>query len=268
MDLESKVYLDEGGDMSNKSAQLTINYQGQDFLIGIGNEQMLNLNQLYEIAGQPANQTPEEWLQLPTTQQFVNSLAQKTGKSRVIKQNKDTIAHYQIAMAYAQYLSPDFHQAVNEVFKERLEETVNPELGVKRSRQRAINTWERHGKDKKWIESRLAGIEKRHLFTETLKQHGVNGRGYANCTNAIYEPLLDGTATEVKKQRGLPSKANLRDNLSSVENAAIGLAEALAAENIENYSLSGNPECIRAASITGESIKSAIDRARTRVALA
>ncbi len=41
------------------------------------------------------------------------------------------------------------------------------------------------GKAQEWIEEREEGIQERKHLTDTLQEHGVEGRGYADCTNAI-----------------------------------------------------------------------------------
>jgi hypothetical protein len=53
-----------------------------------------------------------------------------------------TFAHWQIATEYAGYLSPDLRILVNSIFRERLQETIDPELGLSWSRKRAIKSWE------------------------------------------------------------------------------------------------------------------------------
>ena len=60
--------------------------------------------------------------------------------------NGGTFAHRQIALAYAGYLSPKLRLLVQQIFIERLEETVNPELGITRSRERAVKLWFDKGK--------------------------------------------------------------------------------------------------------------------------
>lgn len=61
----------------------------------------------------------------------------------------------------------------------------------------------------------------------------MTGEGYRNCTNAIYEPLYGGTASVVREKKGLIKGQSVRDNMSRVELAAVGLAEALASDEID-----------------------------------
>ena len=118
--------------------------------------------------------------------------------------------------------------------------------------------YERQGRQLEWIENREEGIEVRKGFTDTLKDHEVEGAGYADCTNAINRPVLGGTAALVKVQRGLKPKAALRDSLSTVELAKVKLAELLAADRIEKDELQGNERCARACRLSGQAIASAV----------
>ncbi len=248
--------------------QIQINYQGKDFLLDIVEGNLVNLNSLYEIAGSPINKDPYQWSKSPITQQLAKSLlATLNVKNRnsILKAKKGAPvkSHWQLAVAYAKYLAPEFHLAVNQVFKERLEESIDPELGITRSRQRAMVTWERQGKPENWIEQRLKGIFHRNVYTATLKKHGVESpRDYANCTNSIYKPLLGGTARDVRQKLNLPEKANVRDHLAGVELAALGLAEALATEHIESKDCRGGAQCEYASNHAGLSVKKALDHAR------
>ena len=103
--------------------------------------------------------------------------------------------------------------------------------------------YEAMGKSAEWIGERAEGIEERKGFTTTLKDHGVEGGGYGACTNAIYSPILGGSAVAVKAKRSLPQKANLRDSLSKFELAKVKLSEMLAAQRIDAEQASGNAEC-------------------------
>ncbi|HEV7374956.1 MAG TPA: hypothetical protein VGN95_09585, partial [Pyrinomonadaceae bacterium] len=154
-----------------------------------------------------------------------------------------TRAHWQIALAYAKYLSPQLHELVNEVFKERVEEEVSPELAYYRGRERAVRGYRRRGWSDEQIAERLDQIQERHKFTGTLKAHGVEGNGYAICTNGIYEPILGGNAEAKKAQLALKKNDRLRDHLPRVERAAIQFAETLASDTIEKDEAHGTPAC-------------------------
>lgn len=222
---------------------------------------LVNLNQLWKAAGSPKRRDPKRWLDLDSSELFISALERKLNAKlgdilRVAYgRGGETWGHWQIAMAYAKYLDPDLHIQVNEWAKLYWEEQVDPEKGV----DRAIQNWKRQGKSDSWIDTRLRTKQTRHKFTHTLKQHGVKGGiDYARCTNAINEPVLGGKAGEIKKSLGLSPNVLLRDNLSTVQIAALGLAEALAEEDIETNSLYGFSQCHQSCKKAGNQVKRAL----------
>lgn len=119
--------------------------------------------------------------------------------------------------------------------------------------------WKRQGKSDQWIQTRLENKQVRHQLTSTLQQHGVSQSfHYANCTNAIYQEVLGGTAQQLKEKNGLAKKASLRDNLSRVEVAALGLAEALAEEDIQENQRYGFQQCLQSCDNAGGKVKRAL----------
>lgn len=104
--------------------------------------------------------------------------------------------------------------------------------------------------DQAWLEARLTGKRTRGEFTDTLKRHGVEGLGYATCTNAVYEPLLGGNATQLKTQiaqrTGLPVKAiKPRDHLDVHQLADLRVTEQVIAGQMGLADVQGNREAER-----------------------
>lgn len=196
---------------------------------------LLSLTDLWKAAGSPENKRPIDWQEKESTREYIETLAItfNSAEKALLKTRKGrwggTYAHKSIALAYAKYLDPALHVLVNEVFFQRIEEEKNPDL----IGQRYIKAYKKRGKDNKWISERLKSIDSRNEFTKTLAAHGVTGEGYRNCTNAIYEPLYGGTASVVREKKGLIKGQSVRDNMSRVELAAVGLAEALASDEID-----------------------------------
>jgi hypothetical protein len=115
--------------------------------------------------------------------------------------------------------------------------------------------------ENKWAGTRALARSQRVFFTGVLKKHYVGGRGYMECTEAAYMTLLDGKSFQIRQRRGLPERANLRDNLSIAELSFV-MAEALAAESIEEQHSLGNDECVDATSASAASIRNAIEADR------
>lgn len=84
----------------------------------------------------------------------------------------------------------------------------------------------------------------RRNFTDVLKDHGVNGKGYMLCTDCTYAGLFGRRAYELRAMMGLPANANLRDHLEGVDLGAIVLVEALAAKRIEVSLALGTDACV------------------------
>lgn len=97
--------------------------------------------------------------------------------------------------------------------------------------------------DQEWLAARMNGKVARTRFTKTLQNHGVEGRGYGDCTNEIYKPIVGGKADEYRRLHHLKPRASIRDTLPIKQLLAVGLAEVIAAERIEAKSAQGNARC-------------------------
>ena len=145
-----------------------------------------------------------------------------------------TYAHWQIALAYAKYLSPELHMQVNEVYARYKsgDVTLADEIADKATPQQ-----------QDWLAKRVAGKAARGQLTSTLQAHGVVGKGFADCTNAIYRPILGGKKSEICAQRGLRKSTNLRDVMDLEQLTRTSLAEIVARKAIERANVRGNERC-------------------------
>jgi hypothetical protein len=102
----------------------SLQYQGQTI-----NERddMLSLTDMWRAAGGTDNKRPVDWLRSPSTSEFVEHISGVVGKShddliQTLRGNDaGTWAHWQIGLAYAKYLSPEFHAWCNEIVKAHME---------------------------------------------------------------------------------------------------------------------------------------------------
>jgi hypothetical protein len=204
-----------------------------------------SLNDLWVIAGSPDAKRPNDWKNTQQGSDFIVSACRflNAAQNGIIKSKRGkgggTYGIRQVALEYAKYLDADLAVIVNEVFFQRIEEEKNPDL----IGQRYIKAYEKRGKSADWTAERLKSIGTRNMFTRTLAAHGVSGDGFRNCTNAIYEPLYGGTTNVIRAKKGLSKNQSIRDNMSKVELAAVGLIEALASDEIERKDIQGNAEC-------------------------
>lgn len=124
------------------------------------------------------------------------------------------------------------------VGKERIDETIDPELTL----QRAKETYLKKGYDEKWIQQRLISIKARNELTDQWKLHGVKeGKEYAILTDALTIEWSGLSTKEYKKLKNL-KKENLRDNMSTLELTLNQLAEATTTELTKTHNPQGFKE--------------------------
>ena len=114
----------------------------------------------------------------------------------------------------------------------------------------------------KKLEARLKGKRTRHKFTDVLKERGVGGRfGYANCTNAIYEPTLGVSARGMKlriaQREGLVvgKVKTIRNHMTIDELTDVEFAEDVAEAQIRRHDIYGNHGCEIAARKSAEHVR-------------
>lgn len=113
-----------------------------------------------------------------------------------------------------------FKMWLAEVGRERIEETIDPELAF----DRAKDTYRRKGYSDDWINQRMMAIRTRNTLTDEWKERGVQGDEYSILTNDIHRAWTGMTTKEHKRLKGL-KKENLRDNMSNMELILTMLAE-------------------------------------------
>ena len=97
--------------------------------------------------------------------------------------------------------------------------------------------------DLKWIAKRAQGKVKRNTLTGVYKSHGVEGMGYADCTNSLYRGLFGADKKGLMQQRGLSTKGNFREHANLTEISSIDMVEDLTAKKIEKDDIHGNAPC-------------------------
>ena len=115
-----------------------------------------------------------------------------------------------------------FKMWLAQVGRERIEETIDPELSI----ERALETYARLGYPDDWINQRVQTIRARKELTDQWKAHGVDqGKEYAILTDEVTRAWSGMNTRQYKNLKGL-KKENLRDNMSTLELALNMLAEA------------------------------------------
>jgi hypothetical protein len=112
------------------------------------------------------------------------------------------------------------------VGSDRIDEIEDPEIGI----ERLMDTYQRKGYTKEWINQRLKSIEVRKELTDEWEKRGVKkGQEYAILTDEITNAWSGFTTKKYKILKEL-KKENLRDHMTNLELVLNMLAEATTTE--------------------------------------
>lgn len=115
-----------------------------------------------------------------------------------------------------------FKQWLAKVGQERIDEMMDPEIALNRSR----DYWKQRGRSEKWIQQRMMGQETRNKLTDYWKSAGVeDGKEYAILTNMIHREWSGLGVQDHKKLKQIGKTNNLRDHMSEAELIFTALAE-------------------------------------------
>ena len=131
-----------------------------------------------------------------------------------------------------------FKMGLAQVGRERIEETIDPELTI----ERALETYLKKGYSREWINQRLQAIQVRKELTDEWQNRGVKeGVEYAILTDEITKAWSGMSTRQYKNLKGL-KKENLRDNMSTLELVLNMLAEATTTELSKTHEPQGLAE--------------------------
>lgn len=160
----------------------------------------------------------------------------------------DTAGLLRIIQSIPSPKAEPFKMWLAQVGKERIEETIDPELSI----DRALGTYARLGYSPEWINQRIRTIQARKELMDAWKGHGVEeGREYAILTDEVTRAWSGMSTRQYKRLKGL-KKQNLRDNMSTLELALNMLAEATTTELTKTENPQGLAENIVVAQAGGE----------------
>jgi len=127
------------------------------------------------------------------------------------------------------------------VGRERIDETIDPELSI----DRAIQNYRQLGYSENWINQRIKSIEVRKALTDEWDKAGVKqGNEYAFLTDLMSKTWSGMSTKQYKQHKGL-KKENLRDNMTNLELVINMLSEATATELSEK----ANPQNLQESTI-------------------
>ena len=135
-----------------------------------------------------------------------------------------------------------------QVGRERIEETIDPELTI----DRALETYLKKGYSREWINQRLQAIQVRKELTDEWDARGVQkGVEYAILTDEITRAWSGMNTRQYKNLKGL-KKENLRDNMTTLELVLNMLAEATTTEISRQKAPEGLRENVEVARVGGK----------------
>ena len=159
--------------------------------------------------------------QLLTNCQQLKLKSPKDGK-RYLTDVADTEQLLRIIQSIPSPKAEPFKMWLAQVGREHIEETIDPELTI----ERALETYQRKGYSREWINQRLQAIQVRKELTDEWDARGVQqGIEYAILTDEISRAWSGMTTRQYKRLKGL-KKENLRDNMTTLELVLNMLAEA------------------------------------------
>lgn len=169
------------------------------------------------------------------------------GKRRKI-QAADTKGLLRIIQSIPSPKAEPFKMWLAEIGRERIEETIDPELTI----ERALETYQKKGYSDEWIHQRILAIRVRNALTDEWQKHGVEkGREYAILTDEITKAWSGMSTRQYKNKKGL-KKENLRDNMTDLELVLNMLAEATTTELSKTHNPEGLEENRQIAKEGGE----------------
>ncbi len=225
-----------------------VEFNGSKFLLDVAEGNLMSLNTIYAAAGSPVNKDPRQWERLSTTPQLIDKVAENLNVSRTHiwktkrgRHGGGTWAHWLIATEYASYLSAELRILILNVFRERVQEEIDPGKAI----DRGIKGYRKQGKSNSWIEQRVKSKVAWEALTDLLKEREVTKYGYARCADSINVPIIGDTSKAVKREQGLKKTDSLRDVQDEVTLALLNVAQVLSKDKISKSNAAGDYDCSR-----------------------
>jgi len=165
---------------------------------------MLNLTDLWKASGENPSSHPRFWMRTGDAANFMAALKNKLKVTTdhiyrtVMGRNGGVWAHWQLAMAYAQYLSPELHLQINDVYKRF--KSGDAEIAVE------VIERNKNKEDLTWIGARAFSKSANISLKEAIADVYGPGRGISNVNsrvcNANNVAITGHRATSLKKARG------------------------------------------------------------------
>lgn len=172
----------------------------------------------------PFGKQPKDWLRTEQAQSIITavSVRQKCLTADLVKviqggtpEKQGTWFQEDVALVFAQWLSPVFYLWCNDRIKEILSQ-----------------------KPPQWYIEREVSKRMRRTFTDSIQESGENERlhgfAYSIYTNMIYKTLFGMNAKQLREYLNIDKKANIKDNLPDVALKKINMLETMSKSLLDN----------------------------------
>ena len=225
--------------------------------VKMGND-MVSLTDLWKAAGSTPSHQPAKWLEGERVGKFINkikTLLNTPNSEFLVKRagrNGGTFAHWQIALAYAKWLSPELHLQVNDVYR-RFQE-ADPEL-IENAIDRVQSP-----EDLKRIEARVRNKQSNVALNGTIIECGGIGKTCAFVANNNNVAITGKTAKELRKEHNLPEKASTRPHLDTDQMIDMAFLERLERKSLEKLRPKGHDAILTICDCAIDTVKEALAR--------
>lgn len=192
----------------------------------IRDNELLSLTDMWKSQGSKPTKHPSKWLMNESTEEFVQALAKKkeVKKSSVLMISRGyaggTWAHWQIALAYAKWLSPELHMKANEVVRSYIEADANMihDMVSRNENTEELEEISAHAA------ARAKTIESNKLLNSAIFKLGGNGPTCGKVANINNVNVIGMKAHEIREVRGVKNKRT-RDSFTYPELVSMAFIE-------------------------------------------
>jgi hypothetical protein len=195
-------------------------------------EEMVSLTDLWKAYGDTNKRNhPSVWGRSAEAKALIDKCAEslKVDNSQLWKVSRGheggTFAHWQIALAYAKWLSPELHLQVNDIYR-RFQE-ADPAIA-----ESVIDRTE-NAADLARIEARARNKQTNKALNGVIAAHGGEGKTFARVADINNIAVTGKTAKQIRAENGLPKKASTRPILPTNSMIHMAFLEDLEAKSIE-----------------------------------
>lgn len=234
---------------------------------------MVSLTDIWNANGGESRNRPKAWLETQQAQDFVAEVVKGQDSALFLKvakgRNGGTFAHWQIALAYSQFLSPELHVAVNTVFKGFMEadasvatsvlERTKDQQAVERIALKAIDKTE----DPEAL--RRQEMRARSKFANKSVNAEIAARGgtqktYARVANMNNLSITGMKASEFREARNLPKSASTREHLTLEQMAIMSFQELAESAALRKSNVFGSESIVNNVASTINDVQALVRR--------